>query len=469
MITAARWVLVALLVGHGLLHLLGTAKGLGLAEVSSLTRPIGAGAGVLWLVAALLVSGAAGLLALGPPTWWWFPALLAAVVSQVAIATSWSDARAGTAVNVVLLLAAAYGLASEGPRSFHAQYRSEVESALAEVEPSPATLREADLTDLPAPLAAYVRRSGAVGHPRTTSVRVNLHGRIRSSPDEAWMPFTAEQVNTFGPSPRRIFLMDATRSGLPVTVLHEFADASATMRVRLLSLIAVADASGPAMDRGETVTLFNDLVVLAPGAIVDAPVTWEAVDGRHIRGTCTVGEESVSATLVLDAEHDLVDFVSDDRSRASADGRTFTPSRWSTPLTGHRDVDGRRVPTRGEGVWHAAAPQGTFAYIALEVDSIRYDEQGASPARAAPGDRGGRAPAAAWPPTSRCSCSRRSRPPGTCGGAPRTTRSTRPVPVRTCVGSRGLTGPVGGSTSPETRGAGTDSDEPLAGGPRASS
>ena len=98
------------------------------------------------------------------------------------------------------------------------------------------------------------------------------------------MPFTGEQVNTYGPSPQRIFLMDATRSGLPVTVLHEFVDTTATMRVKLLSLVTVVDASGPEMDHGETVTVFNDLVVMAPGAIVDAPATWEAIDALHVRG-----------------------------------------------------------------------------------------------------------------------------------------------------------------------------------------
>ena len=130
------------------------------------------------------------------------------------------------------------------------------------------------------------------------------------------MPFTGQQVNTYGPRPQRIFLMDATRAGLPVTVLHVFADTTATMRVKLLSLFTVVNASGPEMDRGETVTVFNDLVVLAPGAIVDAPVRWTAIDAEHVRGVYTDGEQSVSAVLTFNTEHELVDFVSQDRSRA---------------------------------------------------------------------------------------------------------------------------------------------------------
>ena len=206
-----------------------------------------------------------------------------------------------------------------------------------------------------------------------TSFSAEFHGRIRSGPDQAWMPFTGRQVNTFGPRPRRVFLMDATRSGLPVTVLHSFKDGTATMRVKALSLFSVVDASGAEMNRGETVTVFNDLVVLAPAAIVDAPVRWTAVDAQHVRGVFTDGDQTVSAELTFNAEHDLVDFTSDDRSRASTDGKSFDPLRWSTPLSGHRDLDGRRIMTTGEGRWHAPLPEGLFTYLEFHIDDIAYN------------------------------------------------------------------------------------------------
>jgi hypothetical protein len=372
-----RWALVALLVGHGLIHLLGAAKGFGWATVSQLKDPIGFAGGALWLVAALLVLATAALLATGAPTWWWAVSLLAALVSQVAIVTSWSDAKYGTVANVILLLAAAYGFAAVGPTSFHAQYDDLAAEAVADAGPQPGALvSERDLAGLPEPLAAYVRRSGALGKPRVTSFSADFHGRIRSGPDEAWMSFTGKQLNTFGPRPRRVFLMDATRSGLPVTVLHSFKDTTATMRAKVLSLVPVVNASGAEMNRGETVTVFNDLVVLAPAAIVGAPVRWTAVDAQHVRGVFTDGDQSVSAELTFDAEHDLVNFTSDDRSRASADGKSFDPLRWSTPLSGHRDVNGRRVMATGEGRWQAPEPEGLFTYIEFHIDAIAYNPGG---------------------------------------------------------------------------------------------
>lgn len=114
---ALRWSLVAVLVLHGLIHLLGVVKGFGWAEVARLEEPVSTFGAVVWLVAAAVVLGAAVMLALRAPGWW-AAALGAALVSQVAIFTSWGDANVGTAANLLLLGAAAYGFV-DASRSRH--------------------------------------------------------------------------------------------------------------------------------------------------------------------------------------------------------------------------------------------------------------------------------------------------------------------------------------------------------------
>jgi hypothetical protein len=371
MASVARWILVAVLAAHGMLHLLGVAKGFGWADVPQLTRPTEARAGFVWLLATLLVLAAAALIAVGAPTWWWAVALTGAAVSQAAIISSWNDAKVGTVVNVVLAVVAAYGFLSVGPSSYHARWDEQAARALSGAATPPLVLSEGDLDHLPESLAAYIRRSGAVGEPQVLSLYADFHGRIRSAPDEAWMSFTGTQVNTFGADPERFFIMDATRSGLPVTVLHAYSDATATMQAKVLSLVTVVDAAGAEMDRGETVTVFNDLVVLAPGAIAGAPIRWVAIDDRHVRGFYTNGSQTVSAVLTFDSSGDLVDFVSEDRLRASADGTSFVGQPWSTPLLGHRDADGHRVLTNGEGRWRD--DDTWFTYVELTFDGIRYN------------------------------------------------------------------------------------------------
>ncbi|MGV1008740.1 MAG: DUF6544 family protein [Dermatophilaceae bacterium] len=367
--TAARWAVVVLALLHGLVHLLGTAKGLGWAPVPELHEPTTIAGALLWLVPAVLVVTAAVMLAVRTRGWW-VAMGLAALVSQAVIVTAWTDAKAGTVANIVLAVAAAYGYASQGPRSPRADYRRRAEAALARPTTSH-LVNAADLAGLPAPLAGYLRRCGAVGQPRVASFHARIHGRIRSDAASLWMPFTGEQVNTYGQSPRRLFLLDATMHGLPVDVLHVFED-HATMRVKLCSVVPIVDAAGPDMDRAETVTLFNDLCVLAPAALVDAPVTWAGIDDHRVRGTFTHGAQTVSAELVFSDDNELVDFVSHDRLRASADGKSFTPQTWSTPIRAYRDIGPRRVVVSGEGRWHAPAPEGAFSYLEFELDDITY-------------------------------------------------------------------------------------------------
>ena len=364
-----RWLVGLVVVAHGAIHLLGTVKGFGWAKVTLLVEPISVSLGVVWLVAAVLTMAAGGLLLAGVRRWWTVGAL-AVVVSQAVIVTSWTDAKVGTVANVVLVAAVVYGWASQGPRGARAEYRRRAAAALA--TPRSADLvAETDLARLPPPVAAYVRRSGALGRPRVDTLHARFHGRIRGGPTKPWMTFTGEQVNTFGTQPGRLFLMDAELFGMPVEVLHAFTAGAATMRVRALSLFPMVDASGPEMDRAETVTIFNDLCVLAPAALIGAPIIWTSLDDHRVRGAYTYGANTVTGELTFDDDDQLVDFFSDDRNAVSTDGTTFTPQRWSTPISAYRDLGSARLGTIGEGHWHAA--DGEFAYLEFDLDDITYN------------------------------------------------------------------------------------------------
>jgi len=367
--TVVRWFIVVAVVGHGLIHLLGAAKGLGWSEVAALPEPIGPAMGLTWLAAAAAVLATGLLLAAGNRRWW-VAGTLGVVASQAVIITSWDDAKTGTVANVLLLAALGYTFASRGPTSYRAEYQHRSAAALRE-SPSGAgqVVTETDLAHLPDLVAEYVRRSGAVGQPRISSVHARIHGRIRAGASARWMTYTGEQVNTYGPAPSRFFSMDATMFGLPVDVLHAFAGPAATMRVKLCSVVPMVNAAGPEMDRAETVTLFNDLCILAPAALIDAPVLWQPIDHDHVRGIFTNGAQTVTADLTF-RDGDLVDFVSDDRMSTSRDGSTFTPQRWSTPVGDYRTFGARRLATCGEGRWHTTDPQGQYAYLEYHLDAI---------------------------------------------------------------------------------------------------
>lgn len=107
-----RWLLVALLALHGLIHLIGSSAAWGGAIVGLTSVPLiplaGAAlrlAGAAWLLAALLLVVAALGLAFRR-AWWPIAAFVGVVVSQVLIILWWRDAQAGTLPNLVILAAA---------------------------------------------------------------------------------------------------------------------------------------------------------------------------------------------------------------------------------------------------------------------------------------------------------------------------------------------------------------------------
>jgi hypothetical protein len=102
-----RWLLVAMLTVHGLIHLMGPAKAFGYADLPQLTQPISRPTGVAWLVAAVLMLATA-MLAVAEVRAWWMVGALAVVVSQAVIVWSWQDAWAGTIANAILLAAVVY-------------------------------------------------------------------------------------------------------------------------------------------------------------------------------------------------------------------------------------------------------------------------------------------------------------------------------------------------------------------------
>jgi hypothetical protein len=165
--------------------------------------------------------------------------------------------------------------------------------------------------------------------------------------------------------------MRATMFGVPVQAFHRLVDGAATMRVRIAGVYTMVDARGPVMDRSETVTLFNDMCILAPGSLLSRAIAWEPIDARSARARFTNGANTISATLSFDDEGLLTDFVSDDRSRASPDGTTFTQQRFSTPVRDYRSFGAFRLAGHGEARWHP--PEGDYAYGEFEMLDIAYD------------------------------------------------------------------------------------------------
>ena len=255
------------------------------------------------------------------------------------------------------------------PWAHRAAFDREVAACSPASDPPASNLAEDDLAHLPPAVRRYLRFAGVVGRPRVRRYRILFRGALRKGPESPWMPIVAEQVSFVDP-PARLFFAEGWMLGLPFSAFHRYVGPDATFRVKVASLVTLVDAKGAEMNRSETVTLFNDMCLLAPATLVDRGIAWEETGPREVRAAFANEGNTVSAVLAFDDSGALVDFVSDDRSRTT-DGRTHERCRWSTPVLGWQMLDGYRLPARAEAVW--GDPASAFAYARFEILDVEYD------------------------------------------------------------------------------------------------
>ena len=275
---------------------------------------------------------------------------------------------------VVAVVALLPSLLNALPSSLPSRFRREARARLERPTAVP-VVSEADLAHLPDPVRRYLLRAGVVGKPRVRNFRASFRGELRAKPDGPFMPFHAEQASFFEPR-ARLFLLQARLGILPFVAFHRYVGSAATMQVKAASVATVVDAKGPQMNQSETVTLLNDMCILAPATLIDGDVRWEALGPHSVKAVFSNAGNRIASVLFFNERDELVNFQSDDRYQ-SADGKTYTLYRWSTPVRDYRTFGGVTLASHGDASWRM--PSGELEYGRFDLLRIEYNVGGEGP------------------------------------------------------------------------------------------
>jgi hypothetical protein len=351
------WVFAGIVGLHGLIHLLGAAKGLGWAEVSSLEATISPGAGVAWLAAAVLMM-VTTVAYLSNAHWWWIPGVVALAVSQTLIVMSWQAAWAGTTINVLLLIGCVLAYGSW-------QFQSMVQGELASLTKDATEVRvsEEDLADLPEPVQRWLQTSGALDKPASETTSLSQTGRLKTEPGGNWMPVRANQTVSVQPP---AFLWTASVEAVPQIHLagrDKFIDGHGEMLIKLLSLVPVAHSTGNEIDQGALVRYLSEMVWY-PRAATQDYIEWEEVDDHHAEATMQYkGVEGTGVFTFADGRP--VRFEADrfyDRPNGA------TKERWVVEMSKHKELGGLMVPTKAAVTWKL---DPDFTWYELQISSLK--------------------------------------------------------------------------------------------------
>ncbi|HKY36810.1 MAG TPA: DUF6544 family protein [Polyangiaceae bacterium] len=360
---------------HGIAHLVGFRAAFWPASVPSRSSLLGGlveigylsgrALGVAWLLVAVGYLAAAGLIVSKGPGWttlvFWVTA-----ASLVMCVLFWPEARIGLYIDLAVLLTV-FVVSRSSSEHLAETFREEVERAAL---PTPAhkadLVTEQSIETLPEPVKRYLRFMGVIGRPRDWSFKAHFKARFRREPGE-WLPCEALQYDT-RLKLSRLFYMQLSLNGLPVTVRDTYLAGRGSMRAKALDLFPVVDGNGHEIDVGELVTYLNDAILMAPSLLLGPETTWQEVDANSFDVTLRDGLLSVKARVWLDQRGAPTDFSTTDRFFDQPDGKRVQ-TEWRTPVRGWQRAGGRQLPTRAEAVWQL--PGGPFVYADFSFDPAR--------------------------------------------------------------------------------------------------
>lgn len=276
--------------------------------------------------------------------------------------------------NYIILIVAILGVSFIVYRGFELRraFNAEVQDAFGQYGVAKTEiLTENDIADLPEPVQKYLRYTGAIGNEKVKNFRLVGEGEFKTGQDKKWVKAKAEQYN-FIDDPRRIYYMQLNMSGLPVVGLHVYKDATATMLIKAAGLITVGDAKGEIMNKAETVTVFNDMCLMAPATLIDKRIAWETIDALTVKGTFNNNGVKISAILYFNEKGEMVNFVSNDRYMTTS-GSTYQNAQWATPVSNYKEYNGIMIASYGEAHW--SLPEGDFCYGKIYLKEVQYNQQ----------------------------------------------------------------------------------------------
>lgn len=228
---------------------------------------------------------------------------------------------------------------------------------------------EADLRELPEPIARWLRWSGVVGRRRISSVRLEHGGRFRVDAKRPWMPIRGEYLITTGKPSFQWYGKLRLAPAVNVVAIDSYLEQRGRMWVKALSAFTLADARSPEIAQSAFGRCIVELTT-APTFFLDRKrVRWERVDAGHAR--CTVTDEHLSAEADVYVNDDgSLDRIVIMRPYDRGGGRT-TLERFTAKASRPRSFGGRMLASRVDGTWNL--PDGDLHCLAFDIESATFE------------------------------------------------------------------------------------------------
>ena len=322
--------------------------------------------GWLWLLTCFFLLASLVLYLLEKP-WWWVIGSISLLISETLIILYWQDAKYGTVINLVILIAA---VLTYHTQKFNNLVRRDVQHLLtAQIDQPVTVVRQQSLSNLPPIVQKWLVKSNVVGKELIHSVHLKQKGTMRSKQDGHWMTMSAEQFIT-ADTPGFVWsaVIDA---GYLITLngRDKYMNGKGNMLIKGLGLVPIGNSSGNEIDQGAMMRYLAEIIWL-PSAALNKYIQWEHINETTARATMTYANETVGGLFFFDPDGDIIGF--EGKRFGNFEGH-FSLETWSIRIIGYREFDGFRIGNKCEVTWKLK--NGNFTWLQLEVTDIRYNNK----------------------------------------------------------------------------------------------
>jgi hypothetical protein len=250
-------------------------------------------------------------------------------------------------------------------------FNNTIKSLTSNIKSNSNVFTEEDIKDLPQPVQNYYRYCGYIGKPKMSYIKIffdNIDFYMTNGGKQTKISIDYTQYN-FASAPSRFAYIDSNIYGLPFEGFDSFHNGNGRMEGVLGKIVTLFDQTGDNMDKASLVTFLSESLIL-PTAGIQEYIEWEAIDNTHAKATITYNGTSASGIFTFDNNGLMLNFRTSDRGATEMDGTTRSAD-WSAICSNYEEVNGVKLPTALQGVWHY--PEGDFLYFdGKNVEYVYY-------------------------------------------------------------------------------------------------
>ncbi len=228
-----------------------------------------------------------------------------------------------------------------------------------------------ETASLPDPVKRYFHYTLKDGLPIINRIYISQAGGFRAKPGMTeWSEMKAAQHFSIKP---RAFVWNSQISILPmlsISVCDSYINGKGMMKGKLISLITLIDAHDEKeLNMGALQRYLAESVWFPTSLLPSQGVTWEKIDESKARATITDSGTTVSLEFEFNEKGEAVSVYAPGRYREVAG--SFEPTPWKGSFSKYIEIDGYRIPSKGEVEWHLKDKK--YPYWKAKIMNVKFE------------------------------------------------------------------------------------------------